>query len=352
MLALSSQMSLSYAPAMSFATNGARANVMMKGSEIVLADKELEGKIMAVVDAEPGRTKSAAMCSQMAAAALSRVRSEEEDGGCNAVGPPFTQATGLGWDVSTEPKNMADMQALAIKQNPVVGFWDPLNIVNEDTAPETIGWFRHAEIKHGRVAMAGFIGYCVHANNIYFPWNIQAKLDLGPGWFATKDLTDISFGDISAAGAPGDMWDALPTAAKVQIGCVIGFLEMHGENSLALEADGQKHYVRGGKPGYYPSFKGRYPHPVPLDLWDPFGFTKNMSPERKEKALLAEVNNGRLAMIGIFGMISASKGLQVPGLDSVGIKPYAGEIMAPFTAADASLPFVADMLKNVGTYGY
>ena len=56
---------------------------------------------------------------------------------------------------------------------------DPLNIVNEDTSPETIGWFRHAEIKHGRVAMAGFVGYCVHANGITFPWNIQAPLDLG-----------------------------------------------------------------------------------------------------------------------------------------------------------------------------
>ena len=52
------------------------------------------------------------------------------------------------------------------------------------------------------------------------------------------------------------------------------------------------------------------PHPVPLDLWDPFGFTKKMSPERKEKALLAEINNGRLAMIGIMGFSAAAL---VPG---------------------------------------
>ena len=229
---------------------------------------------------------------------------------------------------------------------------DPLNIVSEDVSPETIGWFRHAEIKHGRVAMAAFVGYCVHANGIVFPWNIQTTLDLGPGWFATKDLPTISFADISAAGAPGDMWDALPTAAKWQIICVVGFLEMHGENSLALEADGQKHYVRGGKPGYYPSFKGRYPHPVPLDLWDPFGFTKNLSAERKEKALLAEVNNGRLAMIGIFGLLSASKGLIVPGIDGLGLAPYKGEYMAPLTAADTALPFVEDMAKLIGNQGW
>ena len=102
--------------------------------------------------------------------------------------------------------------------------------------------------------------------------------------------------------------------------------------------------MRGGKPGVFPSFQGN-PHPVPLELWDPFGFTKKMTPERKEKALLAEINNGRLAMLGIFGLISASKGLIVPGLDTLAIAPYAGEPMAPFAAGDASLPYVGDMLK-------
>merc|ERR1719443_2637361 len=145
---------------------------------------------------------------------LERIRMDTEDGGCASMGPPFTVPTGLGWDVSTEPKNKMDMEALAKKQNPVLGFWDPLDIVSDDVAPETIGWFRHAEIKHGRVAMAGFVGYCVHANSIYFPWKIQTAL---PQTGLTSSLPDITFGDISAA---------LPTAAKLQIILVVGFLEM------------------------------------------------------------------------------------------------------------------------------
>jgi len=256
---------------------------------------------------------------------------------------------------SSEIKDKAGLEALAKKLNPTVGLWDPLGIA--ETSPETIGWFRHAEIKHGRVAMAAFVGYCVLVVDARFasgrrvqrhplPWNIQ-------GWQGTPV---VSFADIAAAGGPADQWDALSTPAKLQILGVIGFLEMWSETSVVLKADGQEHYVRGGKPGYFPklsrSDEMAFPHPVPLNLWDPFGFTSKMTPERKEKALLAEVNNGRLAMIGIFGMISASKGLQVPGLDTVGIKPYAGEVMAPFAAGDASLPFVSGMLEKIGTYGY
>jgi hypothetical protein len=250
------------------------------------------------------------------------------------VAPDFSDKP---W-TSGEVKDAAGLKELAKKLNPVVGYWDPLNI--GETSPENIGWFRHAEIKHGRVAMAGFVGYCIQANGIHFPWALQGPI--GP---INSDLPTITFGDIAAAGGPSDQWDALPSSAKLQILGAVGFLEMCGEASVFLEADGQQHYVRGGKPGYYPTFKDKFPHPVPFNLFDPFGLTSKMTPEKKEKSLLAEINNGRLAMLGMFGLISASKGLIVPGLDSLGIAPYAGEPMAPFAAGDAALPYVSDMLK-------
>merc|ERR1712146_328593 len=72
---------------------------------------------------------------------------------------------------------------------------------------------------------------------------------------------------------------------------------------------GEKHYMRGGKPGYFPTFDA-LPHPVPFNLFDPFKLSKNASPEKKADGLIKEINNGRLAMIGLFGFLSES---QVPG---------------------------------------
>jgi hypothetical protein len=97
---------------------------------------------------------------------------------------------------------------------------DPLGFIGEDPSPETIGWLRHAEIKHGRVAMAGFVGYCVQANGIHWPWNLQ-----GPIGNLNADLPVISFADISAVGGPADQWDALPTPAKLQILGFVGAME-------------------------------------------------------------------------------------------------------------------------------
>merc|ERR1719353_1533942 len=159
----------------------------------------------------------------------------------------------------------------------------------------SIGFLRQAEIKHGRVAMAGFVGYCIQANGIHFPWKLTGE---------------VAYADISAAGSPPEQWDALPTASKVQILLFVGLLELFGESTYILEQSGMKHYMKGGKPGVYPSLKGVMPHPVPLDLFDPFGFSKNRTPEQKEKGLLIEINNGRLAMLGIMAFVSEAK---VPG---------------------------------------
>ena len=69
----------------------ARAGAIMKGDvAIVLADKAVESKIMAVVDETPSNRKSAAMCSQMGAANFQRMRSSYEEGGVCPQGPPGT----------------------------------------------------------------------------------------------------------------------------------------------------------------------------------------------------------------------------------------------------------------------
>jgi len=123
--------------------------------------------------------------------------------------------------------------------SPLLGYYDPLNIgewelFGPGSQDATVGWFRHAEIKHGRVAMAAFVGFCVQSNGIKFPW---APFDAIP--------SDIS---------PAAQWDALPEAAKLQIIGFVGFLEIYSEHSFILEKEGEKHYMKGGKPGYFPTF--------------------------------------------------------------------------------------------------
>jgi hypothetical protein len=117
---------------------------------------------------------------------------------------------------------------------------------------------------------------------------------------------------------------------------MICHLAPNGIASLELwsESAGDAHYMKGGKPGAFPALVDnknmQIPHPVPLNLYDPFGFSKKKTDEQKAEGLIKEVNNGRLAMIGIFGFVAASKVEgSVPLLTGV-IKHYDGDVMQPF----------------------
>ena len=188
-----------------------------------------------------------------------------------------------------------------------------------------MGYLRHAEIKHGRVAMAAFVGYCVQANGIHFPW--------------------LPYRGFEEGLSPPEQWANIPPIAKWQFLVYIGILEALGE----CFPPGQ-HYMVGGKPGVYPSLKnpndqmascGVYPwHGFPLDLFDPFGTVAAQSEEKKERGRRVEINNGRLAMLGIFGFLSEQK---VPGsvpLLTGLVKPLPDlEIMGPFAFTGEGIIF-------------
>jgi len=213
-----------------------------------------------------------------------------------------------------------DLMSLAGEQNNVLKYYDPLNLADanfwEEGDAATIGFLRHAEIKHGRVAMAAFVGYCVQSQGIRWPFDMQ--------------LDGAKFP--AAAVSPEAQWDAVSVNAKWQIFSFIALLEVLGENSCG-DLENSPHYMRGGQPGKYPDFE------VFPNLYDPFNLFKKMSPELKAKRLNIEVNNGRLAMIGIFGFMAADR---VPGAVpflSPYAQPYDGNIMAPF-ASDFSIATV------------
>jgi len=209
----------------------------------------------------------------------------------------------------------ADLETLAKELNPNIGFYDPLNLADAEfwgcSNEETVGFLRQAEIKHGRVAMFAFVGYIVHANGIKFPWAMQMD--------GTSFPTSTN---------PPELWDQVSDSAKWQIFGLILFLEAWSE----ISTPDHKHYMKGGKPGDMPDFDiVALPHPVPFNLFDPFGLSKNRSEEAKARGLRAEINNGRLAMLGTFGFLCAQT---IPGsvpLLSGIVQPYDGEVMAPFT---------------------
>lgn len=163
--------------------------------------------------------------------------------------------------------------------------WDPLGL-SELGSDETIAWFRHSEIKHGRIAMAAFVGW----------WAVGAGLRL-PG-----ELTHgVDFASIPSKGL--DAWEAVPGWGKAQMLLFAGLIEFHDE---LFHTRRGMHYLRGGTPG-----KNMVP-----GLYDPLGFSKNKSEEQLARGRDVEIKNGRLAMIGVAALWAQAS---IPG--SVPLQP-------------------------------
>ena len=156
------------------------------------------------------------------------------------------------------------------------GFWDPFGFSNYGSE-RTQAWFKAAELKHSRVAMAACTGWIT--------------TELGFRWPGAYDLAGHKFADVPGGLAAEAVFR--DNSGMVQILFTAGLLEFWGELQ-------KPHYMSGGKPG---NFKL---------LWDPVGFTAAMPEAELKVRRQRELNNGRLAMIGAASADSLLHGLSTP----------------------------------------
>ena len=87
----------------------------------------------------------------------------------------FTGPVNAGAALRTVGVTMETKEQLATALNPAIGYFDPMGLADADFWSQgneaTWGFLRHAEIKHGRVAMFAFCGYVAQANGAHMPWD-------------------------------------------------------------------------------------------------------------------------------------------------------------------------------------
>ena len=108
-----------------------------------------------------------------------------------------------------------------------LGVFDPLGWVSSQ--PEKFERRRAVERKHGRIAMAAFVGWWAVAAGLHFP----GELSFGQ-----------EFASLPDKGL--DAWEAVPGWGKAQLLLFAGLIEFHDELFYSRRGT---HYLRGGVPG-------------------------------------------------------------------------------------------------------
>ena len=133
---------------------------------------------------------------------------------------------------SNSAKSSLDVSKEEILKSPATTefgkIWDPLGLANIGSE-ETLAWYRHSEVKHGRIAMAAFVGWWAVGAGLRFPGELSYGLD---------------FASIPSKGL--EAWDAVPGWGKAQLLLFAGLIEFHDELFYSRRST---HYMRGGVPG-------------------------------------------------------------------------------------------------------
>jgi len=159
---------------------------------------------------------------------------------------------------ATTARASASVDETRIGVQAPAGFWDPLGL--STTQPEGFERRRAVERKHGRIAMVAITGCVLHNADVEFPGYLSLSQQL--------KFSDIPNG--------GQGIFNIPAAGVAQILLFCGLVEM----------------------AWWPASKYDGDYNVGF-------FGEKLSPEKKTQKLNAEMANGRLAMLGIFGNMVA-----------------------------------------------
>merc|ERR1719261_2052732 len=146
---------------------------------------------------------------------------------------------------------------------------------------------RTVEIKHGRVCMMAFLGFIWQQGVGHFPGYISHSPDL--------KFSDIPDGVAAIGAVPGVGW--------AQILWFCGLLELGMFSVKTQRAPGAFNFYRPGGPEL-----GGYP---------------GVTDENRAQKLTIELQNGRLAMLGVFGLLCgdvvAPGTMGLPTQDGIGL---------------------------------
>ena len=166
---------------------------------------------------------------------------------------PAAQTTTTAPSTSLAMSTKADY-ADAVGATPPLGVFDPFNII-ETRGDDEFNRFRALELKHGRIAMLGVVGYLVTYAGVRLP-----GLEDVPAGFAA--------------------WTALPASVLGQFGMTVIFMEMANRDQT-------------GNAEFPGDFRNGY-----LD----FGWDEQSDAWKKNKRNV-ELNQGRAAMMGLTGLM-------------------------------------------------